>query len=130
MQVPLAVSQNNQGPRARARAQVRLEEAQLDAAQQRLVGRLRLALLRLKTALKSLNIHEKAITPSLQHNLDLVLRAFTVGEVNLNTVSLMRARLLQATDRTIAARRRYALAAAQAEAVVGHDLFPAPGSKR
>ena len=128
--IPLRVSRKNQGPRARARADVIAAKAQLKAEQQRLVGQLRVGMLRLSAAEKRVRLYSSTVVPALNRNLKLLLKAYKVGEVNFNTVSLTRQRLLRATERYIDARRRYFVASAGVEGVVGRHIFYEKGKQR
>jgi cobalt-zinc-cadmium efflux system outer membrane protein len=122
--IPIPSFQLNQGERARARADVTVAEAELDASRRLLEGQIAEARSEVVAAAARTRAYGTEILPRFEENLTLLRRSFELGEIDILALSTRartlpahserRARraagLLRRVGRTRAGRRRRPLA--------------------
>ena len=123
VQIPLPLWRSNQTEIVRAEAEIDLAMAQRDADLLSLQAELLEAALVLDAAAETVALYASDIIPQLEQNLDLLLRAYDLGEVDLHQVSQTRERLLEATASYLDARVAYYEAAAHLEGLVGTEVW-------
>lgn len=127
LSVPLPVWRTAQGERARAEADVAVAERHRDETVVRLRGALLQAALALNAAADRVALYETDVVPQLEQNLNLLQRAYTLGEADVHQVSQTRERLLNATAQYLDARITYFKTAAILEGLVGTELWAERG---
>lgn len=123
--IPLPVWNRNQGDRALAGVEANTARAELDAARTRLAAALGRAANQVDAAAERVRIYGTDILPTVQRNLELIRRAYDLGEMDIHAVSQTRERVLNMQARAIDARGAYYRALAELEALVGTDPYDA-----
>ncbi|MEB2312056.1 MAG: TolC family protein [Polyangiaceae bacterium] len=121
--LPLPGFQRNQGERARARAELRVREAERAAAQRLLAGEIAQARSEVVAAAARTRAYGDEIIPGFEENLTLLRRSFELGEIDLLALSTARERFLRIQSDALAAHDDYFVALAGLERVVGVDLW-------
>jgi cobalt-zinc-cadmium efflux system outer membrane protein len=122
--VPLPLFRQNRGERARAAAEVRVAESERDAEAAMLDSRVRRAASAVSAAAARIRAYGAEIVPRFQENLDLLVRAFELGEVDVLDVLVARERFLEVQRAVLDAYRDYYEAVGSLEAEVGVELWP------
>lgn len=121
--IPIPSFQMNQGERARARADVTVAEAELDAAQRLLDGQIAEARSEVVAAAARTRAYGTEILPRFEENLTLLRRSFELGEIDILALSTGRERFLRIQSDALGAQQDYFVALAGLERVVGVDLW-------
>lgn len=119
--IPIPAWRNNQAGRARAAAEVEVAIADHQMAERALLGELHQAVVALDAAVERVAVYQNGVVPTLEENLQLLHRAYELGEVDIHVLSQTRERLLEATGNSIDARVLYFETAAALEGLVGDD---------
>lgn len=127
LQVAVPSFDTNQGGRARARAEVAVAVAALAAAQQRLGADVASAHSELEAAIARVDTWGTEIVPRSRQHLEVLKRAFELGEIDLIALGVGRERLLSVQRAALDARRDAFVAGADLERVVGVELFDDDG---
>jgi outer membrane protein, heavy metal efflux system len=122
--IPLPLFRQNRGERARAAAEVRVAEAERDAEAAMLDSRVRRAASAVNAAAARVRAYGSEIVPRFQENLDLLVRAFELGEVDVLNVLVARERFLEVQRAVLDAYGDYYEAVGSLEAEVGVELWP------
>lgn len=122
LSIPIPSFQRNQGERARARADVTVAQADLDATHQLLEGQITEARSEVAAAALRASAYGTDILPRFEENLTLLRRSFELGEIDLLSLSTGRERFLRIQSDALAARQDYFVAIAGLERVVGVDI--------
>lgn len=121
--LPVPTFQTNQGERAKARADVTVAEAELDASRRLLDGQIAEARSEVVAAAARTRAYGTEILPRLEENLTLLRRSFELGEIDLLALSTGRERFLRIQSDALSAQQDYFVALAGLERVVGVDLW-------
>ncbi|HEY1098094.1 MAG TPA: TolC family protein [Myxococcota bacterium] len=127
VQVPVPSFQRNQGAQAQARAELAVAEATLAAAQARLDHDVARAHSEVVAAVARVDAWGGEIVEKSRTHLQVLKRAFELGEIDLLALGAGRERLLQAQRTALDARRDAFVAGADLERVVGRELFDDDG---
>lgn len=119
--IPIPAFRSNQAGRARAAAEIDAANSARDMAERALLGELHQATVALDAAAERVAVYESGVVPNLEQNLELLRRAYELGEVDIHVLSQTRQRLLEATGNFIDARILYFETAAALEGLVGDD---------
>jgi len=120
--IPIPSFQRNQGDRARARADVTVAEAELEASRRLLDGELAAARSEVAAAAARARAYGTEILPLFEESLALLQRSFELGEIDLLALAIGRERLLRIQSDALGAQQDYFVALARLERVVGVDL--------
>lgn len=123
--VPLPVARLQRAEEAVAAAEATQAAATRDEHLQLLRAALVDAARALDAASDRVELYETDVIPALASNLELLERAYELGEVDIHQVSQTRERLLEATSRHIDARIAWYETAAVLEGLVGAELWSA-----
>jgi len=121
--IPIPSFQLNQGERARARADVTVAEAELDASRRLLEGQIAEARSEVVAAAARTRAYGTEILPRFEENLTLLRRSFELGEIDILALSTGRERFLRIQSDALGAQQDYFVALAGLERVVGVDLW-------
>lgn len=121
--VPIPTFQVNQGERAKARADLTVATAELDAALKLLEGQIAEARSEVAAAAERTQAYGTEIVPRLEENLSLLRRSFELGEIDILALSSGRERFLRIQSDSLSAQQDYFVALATLERVVGVDLW-------
>lgn len=121
--IPIPSFQLNQGERARARADVTVAEAELDASRRLLDGQIAEARSEVVAAAARTRAYGTEILPRFEENLTLLRRSFELGEIDILALSTGRERFLRIQSDALDALQDYFVALAGLERVVGVDLW-------
>ena len=122
--LPLPIWRTNQRGRALAAAELDVAARERDAGARALRAEVQRARVALNAALARVQLYESSVMPQLEENLELLSRAYALGEVDIHQVSQTRARLLEATSAHLDARITYYTAAATLEGLIGAEIWP------
>lgn len=125
--IPLPFFHTNQGDRAEAHAMVALARAELESARQQLRPRIALARSVLVAAARRLEIYLAEMLPELSQTLEMVRRAYELGELDVLEVGIARDRVLRMQREALDAFIAYHRAIADLEREVGDELSSAAG---
>lgn len=117
--VPLAVAQRNQGGIGAAEGRHEVADAEARAFEGRLDARLRLLLSEVETAAARARVYSDEVLPRFEESLELLGRAFELGEIDLIELSVARDRLLRAELGSLDAQASYFTSLAALEAFLG-----------
>jgi cobalt-zinc-cadmium efflux system outer membrane protein len=123
LSIPIPSFQTNQGDRARARADVTVAEAELEAAQRLLEGQIAESRSEVVAAAQRTRTYGTEILPRFEENLTMLRRAFELGEIDLLALSTGRERFLRIQSDALGAQLDYFVALAALERIVGVDLW-------
>ncbi|MBL8942791.1 MAG: TolC family protein [Myxococcales bacterium] len=115
--------QTNQGERARAGADVRVANAELEASRFLLEGQVIQARSEVVAASERVSSYGTEILPRFEENLGLLRRSFELGEIDLLSLSVGRERFMRIQSDALVAQLDYFVALAALERVVGIDLW-------
>jgi len=121
--VPIPSFQTNQGPRAMARAEVVVAEAELQAQLDLLDGQIAEAHSAVDAASRRALAYGAEILPRFEENLTLLRRSFELGEIDILSLSTGRERFLRIQSDALTAQLDYFVALAWLERVVGVELW-------
>lgn len=121
--IPIPSFQLNQGERARARADMTVAEAELDASRRLLEGQIAEARSEVVAAAARTRAYGTEILPRFEENLTLLRRSFELGEIDILSLSTGRERFLRIQSDALGAQQDYFVALAGLERVVGVDLW-------
>lgn len=117
--LPLPVWQRNQAARARARADVRVAQAERQAVQYSLAQQIRGAAFAVNTAAERVASYAREVLPKFEANMDLLERAYKLGETSLVEVLVARERFLKIQSEAIESYNNYYQAVFETERTVG-----------
>lgn len=123
LSIPIPSFQLNQGPRAQARADVTVAEAELAAARRLLDGQVAEARSEVVAAAARTRAYGTEILPRFEENLTLLRRSFELGEIDILALSTGRERFLRIQSDALLAQQDYFVALSALERVVGVDLW-------
>ena len=123
LSLPLPVAQRNQGERARSHADLEVARAELDAAHALLAGTIAEAHSQATAAAERVRSYGAEVLPKIEENLNLLRRAFELGEIDLLELSIGRERFLRIQNDALTAHLDYFVAIAGLERAVGVDLW-------
>ncbi len=132
--LPLPLWRRNQGARAQARAELRVVESERQALQYQLAQQIRLGATALNTASERVNSYAREVVPRFEANIELLERAYSLGETNLVEVLVAQERFLRIQTEAINAYSSYFEAVFTLESAVGAPfdnyavVMPAPVS--
>ncbi len=121
--IPIPLFQTNQGPRAEARADVVMAEAELAATRALLEGQIAEARSAAVAAAQRTRAYGTEILPRFEENLTLLGRSFELGEIDLLALSAGRESFLRIQSDALDAALDYLTALTELERVVGVDLW-------
>ena len=124
--LPLAIWRTNEEGKARALTAIDIAGQEREITIQRLRLSLREAKLNVDGALKSIQVYEEGVVPQLEKSLNLLKKAYELGEVSIQEVSQTQQRLLNATARYTNAKIKYYESAIDLSAMVGTEVFDTP----
>jgi outer membrane protein, heavy metal efflux system len=122
--LPIPLFRQNRGERARAAADVRVARSERDAEAAVLDSRVRRATSAVNAAAARVRAYGAEIVPRFQENLDLLVRAFELGEVDVLNVLVARERFLEVQRAVLDSYADYYEAVGSLEAEVGAELWP------
>jgi len=117
--LPIQLWNRNQGNIARAEASIVATSARHDQTLAELSRHLTAAHARAESAREQSRLYRELVSPEIDANLALLLRAYEEGEIDLVTASMGRAKLLEAEARELQNRQEYLDARLDIEALVG-----------
>ncbi|MCB9755539.1 MAG: TolC family protein [Myxococcales bacterium] len=117
--LPLPLWRRNQGARAQARADLRVIESQRQALQYTLAQKIRWGAEALNTASERVNSYAREVVPKFEANIDLLERAYSLGESSLVEVLVAQERFLRIQTEAINAYSSYFEAVFSLETAVG-----------
>ncbi len=120
--LPLPFWRRNQGPRAQARADLRVIQSQKQALQYALSQRIRRAADALNTAALRVSSYSQEVVPKFEANMTLLERAYALGETNLLEVLVARERFLTIQNEALDAYGKYFEAVYELERDVGRPF--------
>jgi cobalt-zinc-cadmium efflux system outer membrane protein len=123
LSVPIPGANLNQGERARARADLTVAEAELDATRRLLDGQIAESRSEVVAAAERTKAYGNEILPRFEENLTLLRRSFELGEIDILALSTGRERFLRIQSDALLAVQDYFTALAGLERVVGIDLW-------
>ncbi len=124
LSIPIPLWRRNQGQRAEARAELELAEAELDALESRLAAQLARAVSAVEAAAERVALYGTEILPSFERNLDMLRRAYELGEIDALDVSVAVERFLRTQSEALDAQADYFDAVADLEEILGTDPWP------
>ncbi len=124
LSLPIPLGRRNQGPRAAARAEARIAQAEERAFGSRLDSRIARHRSAVAAAAARLRAFGTEILPTFEENLRLIQRALELGEIDILQVSVARERFLHIQNDALDAYSDYFRAVADLEASIGTDLWP------
>ena len=130
LSMPIPLWERNQGGRARARAAREVARAEEDSIHATLRARLASAAGAVDAAAARVAIYGEDILPAFEQNLQLIMRAYELGELEIHEVSQIRERVLDTEEQALDALGDYYRAAAELEALLGTDIWPAQQGER
>jgi cobalt-zinc-cadmium efflux system outer membrane protein len=122
LSLPIPVWVGSAPDRARARAGIAEAEAQQTALTTTLGARIVQARQRVEANAKRALVYGTEILPTLETNLDLLQKAFELGEIDVLQVMVAQERFLRTQQDALAAFAEYYRAWAELEAAVGSEL--------
>ncbi|HWB77038.1 MAG TPA: TolC family protein [Nannocystaceae bacterium] len=125
--VPLPLWRRNQGDRARADAAVRVAETDLAMRRYELTQRVHRMVDAVDTSAQRVEGYARDVLPRFQENLDLLQRAFELGEIDIVGVSVGRQAFLDAQRSALDTWEDYITALREVELALGRDLGWSPG---
>lgn len=123
VQLPLPVAQLNQAERARAAARADVALAERDALVSRLAVRLERLRSAVTAAFERVEAFGEDILPRFEENLEMLRRAFELGEIDLLSLSVAVEHFLEVQRQALEAYTQYYRAASALEAEVGAEIW-------
>jgi cobalt-zinc-cadmium efflux system outer membrane protein len=130
--IPLPLWQRNQGDRARARADAAVARAERGALDRTLAVQIARAADAVTAAAERVRAYGAEIIPAFENNLELLRRAFELGELDLLELMVARSRFLDVQRDALSAYADYHDAVSRIEELLGVELWPeqANGERR
>ena len=122
VEIPLPFWRQNDGARARAKAELAVADAEERAVLLTLENRVARAKARVDSDAKRIALHTEEVLPAVDENLKLMQQAFALGDADITAVMLARERLIAARREALDAYRDYFTALAELEAEVGAEV--------
>lgn len=122
-EIPLPFAQRNQQARARAEAVIESNKARLALQNRELRARLWSTVAALSRYAEEVHLYEESVLPKLNENLDLLARAFQLGEISIHEVAVVHEQVLDSTQEYLNALSNYHNVAAELEGLVGSELW-------
>jgi cobalt-zinc-cadmium efflux system outer membrane protein len=122
--IPIPIWQRNQGERARARADAALARAERQALERALGVQVTRVADAVNAACERVAAYGTEIIPGLERNLELLRRAFELGELDVLQLMVARGRFLDVERDALTAYADYYDAVARLEELVGAELWP------
>ena len=122
VEIPLPFWRQNDGPRAFARAEMGIAEAEEQALLATLEHRIARAKTRVDSDAERIALHVTQVLPAVDDNVKLIQQAFALGETDITAVMLARERLISSRREALDAYRDYFTALAELEAEVGAEV--------
>lgn len=119
LMLPLPFWQRNQAGIGREEGRLDVAEAQRDAAELVLPARVARLAVEVSTSAEQVQVYQEDVLPRFEQNLELLARAFELGEIDLMRLSLARERLLSARLAALDVQAAYYRALAELEAFMG-----------
>lgn len=123
LSIPIPSAYVNQGARARARADVTVAEAQLQANYTLLESRVTQTRAAVVAQAQRVRSYGEEIIPLFEDNLALLSRSFDAGEIDLLALSIARERFLTIQNEALDAQLEYFVALADLERTIGSELW-------
>lgn len=123
LSIPFPFAQQNQGPRAQARADVEIANAELDALRQVLPARVTRTASAVDAAAERVALYGSDILPAFEEALTMLRRGFELGELTILDVAVARERFLRLQLDALGAWADYHRALAELESVVGAEVM-------
>jgi len=120
--IPIPLWNRNQGGRARASVALDTARAEQEILGERLQAQLARAATRVNAAAQRVQILGEDVVPAVERNLELIRRAYDLGELDVHAVSQTRERVLDVQARALGALGEYVRALTDLEALVGTEL--------
>lgn len=120
--IPLPLWKRNQGPRAQTRAELSVAGVELENLKYVLALNARRAVDSLNTAAERVRTYAREVVPRFAENLNLLQRAFELGEVEIIEVFVARANFLMIQNEAIDAYATYFEAMYTVETIVGAEI--------
>ena len=122
--MPIPLWRRNQGPRALARARLKVARARHRSHARRLQARVYRAAASVNAAARRVKIFGSEVVPAFSRNLKMVSESFREGKVDVLQVMVARGRFLEIQRAALDAHDDYYGAHARLEAVVGKEIWP------
>lgn len=122
-EIPLPVARRNQEARARASAEVDLRAARLEATGQELRTELMSTLSSLQSSGAEVALYQSSVVPRLTENLNYLLRAFELGEIDIHALVAIHEQTLDSIDEYLTSLERYYDTVAKLEGLVGTSIW-------
>lgn len=126
--VPLPLWRRNQGPRAQAKAQLRIAEVALATRRYELEQELRRSIDAVQTAAARVQDYGRDVLPRFDENLELLQRAFELGEIDIIGVAVGRQSFFDAQAAALETWSDYLAAVRQLELAVGRPVVDTMGA--
>jgi cobalt-zinc-cadmium efflux system outer membrane protein len=126
--IPIPFWQRNQGDRARARADAAIARAESGALDRTLRAQIARAADAVNAAAERVRAYGTEIIPAFEQNLELLRRAFELGELDLLELMVARGRFLDVQRDALSAYADYHDAVARLEELLGTELWPENGA--
>lgn len=120
--LPLPLWKRNQGPRAQSRAELSVAEQELEATRYTLALSARRAVDAVNTAAERVRTYASEVVPRFEENLNLLQRAFELGEVDILEVFVARENFLRIQNEALEAYRAYYDAVYTLETILGSPI--------
>lgn len=120
--LPLPLWKRNQGPRAQTRAELSVAEQELEATRYTLALSARRAVDAVNTAAERVRTYASEVVPRFEENLNLLQRAFELGEVDILEVFVARENFLRIQNEALEAYRAYYDAVYTLETILGSPI--------
>ncbi|MBL9106490.1 MAG: TolC family protein [Myxococcales bacterium] len=127
LQMSLPFWKRNQAARAQSRSELTIAEQELQALQYSLGMSARRAVEAVNTAAERVRTYSREVVPRFAENLDLLQRAFELGEVELIEVFVARENFLRIQEQALDAYRAYYDAVYSLESMLGSPLASIAG---
>ena len=120
--LPLPLWKRNQAPRAQTRAELSVAEQELEATRYTLALSARRAVDSVNTAAERVRTYSVEVVPRFEENLNLLQRAFELGEVDIIEVFVARENFLRIQNEALDAYRAYYDAVYALESILGSPI--------
>ncbi len=121
--IPIPFWQRNQGDRARAHADAAIARAERGALERTLSSQVARAADAVHVAFARVRVYGTEIIPALEQNLELLRRAFELGELDLLELMVARGRFLDVQRDVLSAYTDYHDAVARLEELLGTEFW-------
>lgn len=127
LQIPIPLWKRNQAARAQSRSELTIAEQELAALQYTLGMSARRAIEAVNTAAERVRTYSSEVVPRFAENLDLLQRAFELGEVELIEVFVARENFLRIQEQALEAYRSYYDSVYALESMLGAPISTVAG---